>query len=140
MLNWSDITYKYTLGFGAIGLAALLADLWKQALPTWLAILMCLVPPAIFIFVHPDELPSRIVWIAHVFASVWYLALAFGLLMALSATDPLPHAWWFFTILAAAGAIPCIFVLYRAALGTYRLSEESANVPVEHDPDDAHAT
>jgi hypothetical protein len=73
MLDWPDIKYKFTLSLGSLGTTAIMAELWKPFLPAWLVMVVGLLPLAIFVFVHPGEMPAGLVRAAHVFASAWYV-------------------------------------------------------------------
>ena len=117
MLSWSNAKYKLTLGVGSLAVAGMLSELWRDVLPVWVALAIALLPLVVFVFVHPDELPTRVVRVAHVAASVWYVVVAVGLLVTLALASPLPHAWPVYPLFVAVGAIPCGVVLYRAALG-----------------------
>jgi uncharacterized membrane protein len=119
VLNWSNDGYKLTLGIGSLAIAGMLSDLAGKKLPVWVALPMALLPLVVFVLVHPGELSPRVVRLAHIFASVWYLLLAAGLLVTLLAARALPRGWPVYPICAAFGAIPCVIVLNRAALNRY---------------------
>jgi len=76
-------------------------------------------PLVVFVFVHPGELPARVVRVAHVAASIWYALVAVALLFALATVQPLPRGWPIYPLFGATGAFPCGIVLYRAARGRY---------------------
>ena len=84
MLSWSNAKYKLTLGIGSLAVAGMLAELWRDVFPVWAALTIALLPLVVFVFVHPGGLPARLVRIAHIAASVWYVVVAVGLLVALT--------------------------------------------------------
>ena len=120
VLSWSNAGYKLTLGVGSLAVAGMLSELWRDVLPPWVALAITLLPLAVFVFVHPGELPARVVRVAHVAASVWYVVVAVGLLVALATVRPLPRGWPVYPLFVVVGAVPCGIVLYRAALGRYQ--------------------
>jgi hypothetical protein len=124
MLSWSNAKYKLTLGVGTLAIAGMLSELWRDVIPIWLVVTIALVPLALFVFVHPGELPSRIVRVTHVIASVWYVLVACGLLVALASSQPLPRGWPIYPLFAAVGAVPCSIVLFRSAFGKYEPSDD----------------
>ena len=120
VLSWSNAKYKLTLGVGSLAIAGMLAELWGDVLPVWMALVIALVPPVVFVFVHPGELPARFVGLAHTAASIWYVVVAIGLVVALATTaKPLPRGWPVYPVFVAIGAVPCAIVLYRWARGKY---------------------
>ena len=119
MLNWSSWSYKLTLGVGALAVAGMLSERWRDVLPAWVAVLIAVLPLAVFVFVRPGELPARVVRVGQVAATAWYVAVAGALLVALFRTHPLPRGWPVYAVCAAIGAVPCAVVLYRAVLGRY---------------------
>jgi sulfite exporter TauE/SafE len=121
VLSWSNAKYKLTVGVGSLAVAGMLSELWRDVLPVWVALAIALLPLVAFVFVHPGELPARVVRIAHVAASVWYAVVAVGLLVALTTVRPLPRGWPIYPLFVAVGAVPCGIVLYRAARGRYQL-------------------
>ena len=125
MLSWSNAKYKLTLGFGSLAIAGMLSELWQDVLPVWVALAIALLPLLMFVFVHPGELPARVVCVAHVAASVWYAVVSLGLLVALATVRPLPRAWPLYPLLVTIGAVPCCIVLYRAARGNYQAPSDS---------------
>src|SRR5262245_42433889 len=111
VLSWSNAKYKLTLGVGSLAIAGMLSELWREVLPVWVALAIALLPLVVFVFVHPGELPTRVVRIAHVAASIWYAVVAVGLLVALATVQPLPRGWPVYPLFVAIGAVPCGFVL-----------------------------
>ncbi|MGH7168660.1 MAG: hypothetical protein ACRELG_00080 [Gemmataceae bacterium] len=132
MLSWSNTGYKLTLGVGSLTIAGMLSEWWGNMMPAWAGLSIALLPLVLFVFVHPGELPARVVWVAHVLASVWYLAVAVGLMVLLAATKPLPRGWPVCPLFLAIGAIPCGTVLYRAARGRYQRPADSQDGRTEH--------
>ena len=120
MLSWSDAKYKLTLGLGSLAFAGMLSELWRDVLPVWAVLAVAVLPLVVFVFVHPGELPAQAVRVAHVAASVWYLVVAVGLLVALAAVPPLPRGWPVYPLFVAVGAVPCALVLWRAGRGHYQ--------------------
>ena len=120
MLSWSDTKYKFTIGVGTLAIAGMSSELWRDVLPIWVLLVLALPPLTVFVFVHPGELSARLVRIAHVAASVWYLVVGGGQLVALSTLHPLPRGWQVYPPFVAVGAVPCGIVLYRAARGRYQ--------------------
>lgn len=120
VLSWSNAKYKLTLGLGCLAIAGMLSELWPDVLPVWVAVAIALLPLVIFVFIHPGELPVRLVRVAHVVASVWYTVVAVGLLIALATIQPLPRGWPVYPLFVIIGLVPCGIVLYRAALGWYQ--------------------
>lgn len=133
MLSWSNTKYKLTLGVGTLAVTGMLSELWRDELPVWVALTIALLPIVVFVFVHPGELPDRVVRIAHVAASVWYVVVAVGLLVALPTAKALPSGWPVYPLFVAVGAVPCGIVLYRAAHGRYQPS----STPRDADTDPA---
>lgn len=127
MLNWTNSTYKMTLGIGTLAVAGMLSERWQRDLPFWVVLVISILPLVIFIFFRSDELPERVVRIAHVAASMWYVIVASVLLADLFAMPRRPQGWPVYPIFAAVGAIPCGIVIYRAILGRY-CSSRSADV------------
>jgi hypothetical protein len=119
MLSWSNNGYKFTIGLGCLAIAAMLSELGGNDLPFWVVLMVALPPLVLFLFAHPSELPPRVVWAAHVMASVWYVTVAIGLLASLDWVDPLPRGWPVYPLFASVGFIPSGIVLYRAARGVY---------------------
>lgn len=120
MLNWSDTSYKFTLGLGSLAIVGLLSELFRPQLSVWIAMVIALLPFVVFVFTHPGELPDRLVAIAHVAASSWYLLTVTGLLFALAVVDrPLARGWFIVIPCAAAGAVPCFIVLSHWSAGNY---------------------
>jgi hypothetical protein len=124
MLNWSNTKYKFTLGIGSLATTAIMAELWKPILPVWVIMVVALLPLVVFVFVHPDEMPARLVLTAHVFASVWYLLSAIALSIGLIIAPKLPEGWLIFPVFCAVGLIPCVLVLSQAARKRYGLPKE----------------
>jgi hypothetical protein len=133
MLNWSDEWYKLTLGVGSLAVAGMLSELWGNVLPFWVVLTVALMPLLVFVFVHPGELPAGVVRVAHVSASVWYVAVAAGLSVALARAVPPPRGWPVYPLFVLIGAIPCGVVLYRAVRGNYQLARnpESESGPMD---------
>lgn len=127
MLNWSNTGYKLTLGVGSLILAAMLSELWQNILPAWAGVGIALLPLVLFVFVHPNELPARAVWVAHVLAATWYLVLAVSLTVLIAVSKPLPRGWPVGLLFLVMGAIPCGTVLYRVARGRYQSPAASEN-------------
>lgn len=123
MLNWSNTKYKFTLGIGSLGTTAVMAELWKPILPVWAVMGIALLPLAVFVLVHPGELPARVVRAAHVFASASYVLSVLALSVGLYLAPTLPDAWIIFPLSFAAGLVPCVLVLGRAVRRRYRLPE-----------------
>lgn len=120
VLNWSDTSYKFTLGLGSLAIVGLLSELIRPQLSVWIAMAIALLPFVVFVFIHPGELPDRLVACAHVAASSWYLLTVTGLLFALAVVDrPLARGWFIVIPCAAAGAVPCFIVLSRWIEGNY---------------------
>lgn len=119
MLSWSNAKYKLTLGVGSLAIAGMLSELVGDALPVWAIPVVGLLPLAVFVFVHPGELPARVVRVAHVAASLWYGVVAVGLMAATTTVQPLPRGWPVYPLFVGVGAVPCGIVLYRAARGLY---------------------
>lgn len=137
MLNWSNREYRFTLGLGSLALAAMLSGFWRDVLPAWSAVAIALLPLVVFVFIRPGELPARVVLVAHVLASVWYVVVAAGLLVVLSLAEPLPRGWPVYQLFVVIGAIPCVIVLCRAARGRYQSpadSEDECAEPVSWPP------
>jgi hypothetical protein len=133
VLSWSNTGYKLTLGVGSLVIAGMLSELWQDVLPAWAGVGIALLPVVLFVFVHPGELPARVVWVAHVLAAIWYLALAVGLAVLLAASKPLPRGWPVALLFLAMGAIPCGTVLYQVARGRYQSPEGSEKSHAERD-------
>jgi hypothetical protein len=131
MLSWSNAKYKLTLGVGSLGLTAILAEMWQGILPAWAAATIALLPLVVFVFVHPGEMPTSIVRVAHVAASLWYLIVAFGLLIGLAWTRPSPGGWLLYPVFVSVGAIPCAVVLSREFRGRYEPGDDSEGVASE---------
>ena len=131
MLSWSNTGYKLTLGVGSLTIAGMLSELWRDVLPAWAGLSIALLPFVLFVFVHPGELPTRIVGVAHVLAAAWYLVVAIGLAVLLTVTKPLPRGWLVAPVFLAIGAMPCCIVLYRAARGRYQSLANSENEDAE---------
>lgn len=127
VLNWKNSTYKLTLGIGTLAVAGMLSERWQRDLPFWGVLVISILPLVIFVFFRPDELPERVVRIAHVAASMWYVVVAAVLLADLFAMPLRPRGWPIYPIFAAVGAVPCGIVLYRVVLGRY-CSRKSAEV------------
>jgi hypothetical protein len=70
VLSWSNTGYKLTLGVGSLMIAGMLSELWQDVLPAWAGVSIALLPVVLFVFVHPGELPARVVWVAHVLAAI----------------------------------------------------------------------
>lgn len=140
MLSWSNTGYKLTLGVGSLVIVGMLSELWQDVLPAWAGLSIALLPLLLFVFVHPGELPARVVCVAHVLAAIWYLVLAVGLAVLLAANKPLPRGWPVGLLFLAMGAIPCGTVLYRVARGRYQSAEDSEKSQAERDvvPDRPH--
>lgn len=119
MLNWSNTGYKLTLGVGSLILAGMLSELWQDVFPAWAGVGIALLPLVMFVFVHPGELPARVVWVAHGLAAIWYLALAVSLPVLWASSKPPPRGWPLGLLFLAMGAIPCVTVLYRVVRGRY---------------------
>lgn len=66
MLSWSNTKFKLTLGAGTLAVTGMLSELWWDVLPVWVALGIALLPLVVFVFVHPGELPARLVRIAHI--------------------------------------------------------------------------
>jgi len=125
MLSWSNTGYKLTLGVGSLAIVGMLSELWRDILPPWAALAIALLPLVMFVFIHPGEIPPRVVLVAHVVGSVWYVVVAAGLLIALSRADPLPRGWPVYPLGVVIGAVPCVTVLYRTARGRYQSPADS---------------
>lgn len=125
VLNWTNSTYKLTAGIGTLAVAGMLSERWQRDLPFWGVLVISIVPLVIFIFFRPDELPDRVVRIAHLVASIWYFVVAVALLADLFAMPLRPRGWPVYPIFAAVGAIPCGIVLYRVILGRYGTRENT---------------
>lgn len=119
MLNWSDTNYKLTLGVGSLAIAGMLAERWQNVLSVWVILVIALLPFVVFVFVRPGELPDWSIRIAHVAASVWYVASVIGALVSLAMVQPLPRGWPVYLLFVAVGALPCAIVLCRAVCGRY---------------------
>jgi hypothetical protein len=105
--------YKFTIGLWAMATGVLLRKLWPDELPIWLVMVLALVPLLVFMIVHPDFFPNRIVGFAHIAASLWYFAVTICLLTAMAGKDK-PLAWLvLYLIFATIGGVPCGIVLYR---------------------------
>jgi hypothetical protein len=139
VLSWSNAKYKLTLGVGGLAVAGMLSELWRDVLPIWVILVLALLPLVLFVFVHPGEMPARVVRVAHIAASVWYFAVAVGLLVALTTIQPLPRGWPIYPLFVAVGAVPCGIVLYRATRGEYQPPSTPEAVDAEPDaaPDPA---
>jgi hypothetical protein len=124
MLNWSNTKYKFTFGIGSLATTAIMAELWKPILPIWMIVVVALLPLVVFVFVHPDEMPTGFVRAAHVFASVWYVVSVVALSVGLCLAPKLPNGWIIFPLFCAVGLVPALFVLSQAARGRYRLPSE----------------
>jgi hypothetical protein len=120
MLNWSNTTYKFTLGIGGLAITGMMAELWQKALPFWGILIIAVTPLALFVFANPNDMPVRFARIAHAVGAIWYMIAAFGALFALVFTaKPLPQGWPVYPLFVLVGAVPCGVVLYRMAKGTY---------------------
>jgi sulfite exporter TauE/SafE len=134
VLSWSNAKYKLTLGVGCLAIGGMLAELWQHLLPLWVALVIVLLPVVVFVFVHPGELPTRLVRLAHAAASIWYVVVATGLLIALATrAKPLPRGWPVYPLGVAIGAVPCGIVLCRVARGRYPPPVESEGSSAEPD-------
>jgi hypothetical protein len=109
---------------GAFTNIAYLATLWRGDLPIWVLMTIVMLPFGLFVLAEPDRLPARIVWIAHVFASISYIATVLVIGWGLSVR--LPAGWSIYPLPAAIGVIPCGIVLYRVVQGTYRPNERQS--------------
>jgi hypothetical protein len=118
VLNWSKAKYLMTLGVGSLGVLGMLKELWGDVLPLWSALTIAQLP--VFVFIQPGELWAGGVRIAHVAASVWYIAVSVGLLIVIATIQPLPQVWLVYSVCVIVGAVPCGIVLYRAMLGSYQ--------------------
>ncbi len=124
MLDWSDARYKLTLGFGALGMAGAMAELWKNVLSVWIILPVVMLPLVIFVFIRPIDDSgrrfTRFVRGAHVLGAAWYLACALTITIALANRPLQPAALWLLLApLFLAGSIPCVLVLWRVMCGTY---------------------
>lgn len=120
MLKWSNTAYKFTLGVGGLAITGMMSELWQKVLPFWSIMIVALVPVVLFVFADPEDLPARIVRVAHAAGAIWYLLAAGGLLIALLLNaKPLPRGWPVYPLFVLPGAVPCVIVLYRMANGTY---------------------
>ena len=98
----------------------------------YFALAIALGPFVVFVFVHPGELPARFVGVAHVAASIWYVLVAVGLMVALAtAVRPLPRGWPIYPVFVMIGAVPCVIVLYQWVRGRYPAPAESAGNSAE---------
>jgi hypothetical protein len=85
---------------------------------------IALLPLVTFVFVHPGELPPRLVRYSHAFASIWYMAVAMMLLVGLFTGPNLPRGWFVYPLFVSVGSVPCTIVLWRVACGRYMAPEE----------------
>lgn len=120
MLSWSNTAYKFTLGIGSLAITGTISELWRDHVPLWLAVAAAIAPLAAFVFVHPDELPDRIVRFAHLAASLWYLAVVCIVMAGLTLTEKrLSPGSGIVPLFAAIGSLPCLVVLHRVFEGRY---------------------
>jgi hypothetical protein len=118
MLNWSAAQYKLTLGFGGLAMASMVFEL-RVAVPDWAAFAVGFLPLTLFLFGGLRALPAGLASFFHVFASVWYVAVGGGLLIVMAALGPHDNGWPFYPSMVTLGALPCLTVLWRVALGKY---------------------
>ena len=120
-LDWSAGAYKMTLGIGALGMTAIMADLWKPRLPFWIIAIVTLTPLLVFIFITLNGFSPRAIRRAHVLASIWYFAAATFVIIAmcLRKTPSAERGMPLMVIFLAIGAIPCALVLTKAIRGRY---------------------
>ena len=114
MISWSNTSLKFTSGIGGLCTAGLLADITSKAIPAWLAVGVSLVPLAVFVFLHPDEMPVSLVRTTQVAASIWYLGLAVTLTVLFFSSGRITPGWPVFFVGLAVGAVPCLVVLKRS--------------------------
>lgn len=113
MIAWSNTKLRFTSGIGALCTIGLLADISRQKVPFWIALIAALLPLLIFVFTRPDELRRSIVMPLQVFASLWYLFLAVVLSVAFFQLSERTRGWPVYFIGLAIGCIPCVIVLWR---------------------------
>lgn len=122
-LDWSPSAYKMTLGIGALGMTAIMADLWTPPLSFWIIAIVTMTPFMVFTFVTLNGCSPRTVRWAHVAASIWYLLaatfLVASLLLRNTASAEPPAMWILMPIFLGVGATPCAIVLVKALSGRY---------------------
>lgn len=101
-----------TLGIGSLGMAGIMAELWKPILPVWCALGIALFPFTVFVMIQPDDYSARVVRSAQRTAAVWYLATTLVLLAALLIGGKLPLGWIIYEVFVLIGSIPCCMVLF----------------------------
>ncbi|HEY4328550.1 MAG TPA: hypothetical protein VGN88_02350 [Phycisphaerae bacterium] len=114
MIEWSIAALRMTCGFGALCMAAMLAELSANKLPAWVAISVALVPLVAFIFVRPNEMSASVVRAFQLAASIYYFALATILTIMFFETPVRVRGWPIYLVGIAVGAIPCILVLWKS--------------------------
>lgn len=113
MLKWSTLQYKFTIGVGCLGVAALMSELWKPILPVWVVMMIGLVPVSLFVLIDHEDVPAKYVRVAQLLASLWYIATVAVLLIGLCLAPELPRGTPFFIVLCSVGTIPCLLALYK---------------------------
>jgi FtsH-binding integral membrane protein len=114
MIAWSNTKLRFTSGIGALCTAGLLADVSRQTIPVWLAIMIALLPLVIFVFIRSDEMPRSVALPLQVFGSLWHLFLAVILSVAFFRLPERSRGWPVYFIGLAIGCIPCVIILWRS--------------------------
>jgi len=117
--------FKLTLIVGCFTIVAMLSELGaRDVFPAWVGVAVALFPVVLFALTKPGESPLRVVRVAHLIASIWYLVLASALLIAFGSRGASVELA-ICAIGAAVGAIPCGTVLYQTAVDRYLPSDDS---------------
>ena len=117
-LHWGLDRYTLALVIDSFGIAGMLAEGWRDILPPWLSVVIAVASPATFLLVKAIDIPDWVVALAHRAASIWFVAVSFGLLLVpVMNRQPLPGSWFAYAIFVAIGTVPCAMVFYRWTQG-----------------------